>query len=82
VTEADLRTRFPEIPWDEPIDVHVVGERKAGEDFYGWTCRYCVAILGLKAQDIIHDRAREQVFATRDEALAHIEREHLAGAAK
>jgi hypothetical protein len=76
IDEGALREEFPEIPWDQPVEVHVVNDRAAGNDFYGWCCRYCIAMHGLKAQDIIYGRVPEQVFDSRDRVLDHIEAAH------
>jgi len=66
--EGTLRERFPEIPWDQPVEL--VLSRDYNHDVI-WVCRYCVAL----------DTLGSPVFAavlynSRQEALDHIEREH------
>lgn len=63
IDEGELRTRFPEIPWDQPG--HAVA----------WCCRYCIAMHGLKAQNLIHNRT-QNAYRTSAIARAHIERAH------
>ena len=67
-SEDQLRVRFPEIPWDQPVRVSVIGVGPGR-----WVCRYCVAMQGLRAADA--NRATF-VYATRPEALDHIEANH------
>lgn len=70
--EGELRNRYSEIPWDQPVLVTI-----AGRSFFQlWTCRYCVALHGLKAQDVIQHRAPEFVYHSRTDALDHIENVH------
>jgi hypothetical protein len=45
-TDESLRSRLPEIPWDEPLTVHV-GDKQA------LVCRYCVACDGLRGIDVM-----------------------------
>ena len=66
MTEKQLRETFPEIKWDEPVKVMVVG---TGER---WACRLCVATIGLRASEI--DRT-PFAYRTRAEAEEHL-REH------
>lgn len=88
IDEGELRRRFPEIPWDQPVEVRILGTqaplRHEGkdvivvggkdEDLYH-ACRYCIALHGLKAQDVMHGRT-EAAYPTREEALDHIEQVH------
>jgi hypothetical protein len=46
------------------------------EDLQTWVCRYCIALHGLKAQDIIHSALPDMAFASREDALEHIDRAH------
>lgn len=84
--EGSLRERFPEIPWDQPVEVHVLGptmEIERVEDLVTargaaitrWVCRYCISLHGVKAQDITAGNC-PFAFASRDDALAHIELVH------
>jgi hypothetical protein len=68
IDEGELRRRFPEIPWDQPVPIVVAG--------YGGfhACRYCIAIKGLKAHDMIH--ANANAWRSRQEALDHIDAVH------
>ena len=68
IDEGTLRERFPEIPWDQPVKVSVIGFGPGR-----WVCRYCIALHGLRG-DEINDSAF--VFDTREETLDHIERDH------
>jgi hypothetical protein len=72
VNEGELRSRYPEIPWDQPVHVSVLDH----EDLQTWVCRYCIALHGLKAQDIIHSALPDMAFASREDALEHIDRAH------
>lgn len=68
IDEGELRHRFPEIPWDQPVRVTVIG--------YGpgrWVCRYCIARHGLRGEEI--DQL-PWAYETRAAALDHIEGEH------
>jgi hypothetical protein len=89
IDEGELRARFPQIPWDQPVEVHILGKgpieiKKLGERTliamgntdYHWVCRYCIAMHGLKAQDIMQGRTPEFVYETRAEALTHVEAVH------
>lgn len=69
IDELELRSRYPEIPWDQPVLVSVTG-------LHRWVCRYCIAMHGLKAQDIVQKREPEFVYHDRADALAHIDNEH------
>jgi hypothetical protein len=87
--EASLRERFPEIPWGQPQEVSVMLPGEIGvesmdnaliispghESF--WVCRYCVALYGAKASDLLDHRV-PFAFAERDHCFNHIEREHHA----
>lgn len=59
--ESVLRERFPWIPWDQPIRRTVF--RAGGKLERVYVCRYCVS-------------EGDVTFASREEALSHIEREH------
>lgn len=69
-TESDLRHRYPEIDWDEPVAVRVVGY----EDVF-WVCRLCIALNGLRAERIA---STHFAFRQREHALRHIEGTHPA----
>jgi hypothetical protein len=71
--EGTLRERFPEIPWDQPVLITVEGYVSSHSH---WVCRYCIAIHGVKAIDLIQERVPEMAYALRRLALDHIEREH------
>lgn len=68
ISELELQERFPEIPWDQPVQIHVLG-KPAGR----WVCRYCIAMHGLKAQAI---DVTPFAYDTRLEALNHIDVAH------
>jgi hypothetical protein len=82
IDEGELRRRFPEIPWDQPVLVSVLAPNlsidAAPHDDYisRWVCRYCIAMHGLKAQAIVQRREPEFVYLTREDALEHIETVH------
>lgn len=67
MSDASLREHFPEVTWDEPLLVSVMGHESR------WVCRYCIAQRGLKA-----DRIERTPFAflSRNQATEHIERKH------
>lgn len=46
LTEEELRTKFPWVPWDDPILITVPG---VGE---GFGCRFCIAQYGLRGADV------------------------------
>lgn len=64
-TDAELRERFPEIKWDEPVAVvlSTTGERR-------FACRFCIGQYGLRGAD--HDG----LWETPDEVLVHITQFH------
>jgi hypothetical protein len=64
--EQDLMRRYPEILWEKPVKVMVVG---TGER---WACRLCIAVQGLRASEL--DRT-PFVYRDRAEAEEHV-REH------
>lgn len=70
--EGELRSRYPEIAWDQPVLITIPGY----EHIQVWACRYCIAMHGLKAQDIIQERIPERVYHSRDDALVHIDSYH------
>jgi hypothetical protein len=77
IDEGTLRARYPEMPWDQPVALSVFNEWGSEPpvlEFFA--CRYCIAMHGVKAQDIIHGRTPESVFTTRDDCLVHIESAH------
>jgi len=69
VTDEQLRTAFPAIHWDTPIKIVIA------DGLEGWACRYCIAQVGLKAQDVI-DGAALAFFRLPVEVLVHLAREH------
>jgi hypothetical protein len=62
---SDLETRFPQIPWREPIPIHVPDVGK------GLGCRLCIAAYGLRGEDVPNLPQTEEEFAT------HMEQFHL-----
>jgi hypothetical protein len=64
-TDAELREFFPEIEWDEPAMISLVGEE---EQHFG--CRLCVGRFGLKGQDV------GQLPTTREEWQKHQDEFH------
>ena len=69
--EGELRERFPEIPWDQPVEVKVAGM----EQMPVWVCRVCIALQGLRAVDL-HPITIRHAFYSRDDCLVHIEATH------
>lgn len=67
--EGTLRERFPEIPWDQPVQVHVTTIASY------WCCRYCIALEGVSARNLIRGNV-PFAFPTRDACLDHIEEGH------
>jgi hypothetical protein len=67
ITLADerLRAEFPDIEWDEPVAVSLMG---GSMERLG--CRLCIARFGLKGEDI------EKLYQTREEWEAHMEQFH------
>lgn len=65
ITEEELRERFPDISWDEPIPaIHAeTAERR-------FACRYCIGMYGLRGAD--HDG----LWETKAEVLDHISQFH------
>jgi len=47
MTEEQLERQFPAIPWREPVKVSVIGNPTAKI-----CCRFCIAIKGLKADEV------------------------------
>jgi hypothetical protein len=47
VSEAELRIKFPMVPWDAPAKVTQPGLARAR-----YACRYCIAQKGLKGADV------------------------------
>lgn len=68
IDEGELRERFPEILWDQPVPVSVVGA-----SIYRHACRYCIAMYGLVGTEVTKSA---YVFHTREEALEHIGKIH------
>jgi hypothetical protein len=76
IDEGTLRERFPEIAWDQPVAVTILGAEELPDDeALFWVCRYCIAMKGLRAQDARAGTA-EHVFSLRAACLDHIERVH------
>lgn len=91
IDEGELRRTHPDMAWDQPVQVHVLVSKDTTirrEDertvivandsphFYGWACRYCIAIYGLKADDLMNGRLPDRVFDNRADALDHIDATH------
>ena len=70
IDELELRSRFPEIPWDQPVRVVIP------PDYDGWACRYCIALIGLKAAEVLAGVSKAGVYSMRDLAISHIEAVH------
>jgi hypothetical protein len=70
IDEGSLRDEFPEIAWDQPQRITITGGE--GTSYYGWLCRYCVALKGLRAVDVLQGNPDAPVWETREEALGHI----------
>lgn len=70
IDEGELRRRFPAIPWDQPVKVVVP------PDYDGWACRYCIALYGLRASELLVGVQRAGVYSERNLALDHIEAAH------
>ena len=68
--EGELRRRYPEIPWDQPVRIKVL----AGSPGW-WVCRVCIALHGLKASEL-ETGGLPFAFMTRRLALDHIEMAH------
>lgn len=69
IDEGTLRKDYPFIAWDQPAEITISG---FGEFF---ACRYCIALYGVKGQDIV-DGTSNIAWGFRDDALEHIERVH------
>jgi hypothetical protein len=69
IDEGILRERFPEIPWDQPVQVSVFRHPRV------WVCRYCIAQHGLRAEGVINERIAFS-YHSREQALNHIEAVH------
>lgn len=69
MSEGALRERFPEIPWDQPVEVHV----STVASF--WCCRVCIALEGVSAQNLIRGNV-PFAFEKREHCLDHIEESH------
>lgn len=69
-TASQWRESFPEIPWDEPIEVTVV-RSEDNEMVRVLACRICIADVGLKAQDILGGEAMS-VFEDPDDFIEHL----------
>ena len=78
IDEGELRSRFPEIPWDQPVSVSVLPEwgAESGSPLRRWVCRYCIAMRGISAQELLHGKSEYMAHQTRDDALDHIEMTH------
>ena len=76
MTDAELRERYPEIPWQVPVPVTIT---LSMDDLSGmgtierYACRYCIALFGLRAEKI---STTSYAFLTRGEALRHVEAVH------
>lgn len=71
IAESELRERFPEIDWDEPVIVTI-----PHADLVLYCCRICIAQRGLKGADILNGTQPRGVFFFRELAEAHIEETH------
>ena len=62
--EQELKLRFPEIAWDEPVRVVIAGHGAV------FACRYCIALYGLRGEDVLNGDA--SAWIERERALDHI----------
>lgn len=46
ITERHLEIQFPLVPWREPLSAQCV------DGTSGFACRFCIALKGLRGQDI------------------------------
>lgn len=63
-SEQALVDEYPWIPWLEPQAVQSNGTERV-------VCRFCTALNGLKAIDLVHDG-----FRSREQWARHVERDH------
>ena len=75
IDELTLRERFPEIPWDQPVEVFVSGDPLPTKYPSYWCCRYCIALEGLSARQLIRGNVPFG-FDERAHCLDHIEERH------
>lgn len=66
--EGQLRAQFPSIPWDQPVQVRVLGH-PAGR----WVCRYCIALHGIRGDQVA---SSPFAFDSRGAALDHVDVAH------
>ncbi len=66
MTDHELETKYPEIPWRKPLLVI----RSDGQG-QGHVCRFCVARYGLKGWELT-----EKVLLTEAEVVQHLEDHH------
>ena len=71
---AEWRESFPMIPWDEPLPILVW--REDGSPLSVLACRFCIADLGLKAQDITQGTPDTAVWEKPDDFLEHLATVH------
>lgn len=69
IDEGELRSRYPEIPWDQPVQIHLT----SSEAF--WCCRICIALEGVSARNLIRGNV-PFAFREREHCLDHIEEGH------
>jgi hypothetical protein len=62
-TDAELRERFTEVPWDEPITISSGGP-------YRIACRLCIARFGLRGDQV------DDLYQTREEWEKHMTQFH------
>lgn len=67
LTDEQLREAYPQIPWEKPMPVTVVGMQQEGDRY---VCRYCVAQKGLRASDM------PKRGMMREECIDHIRQAH------
>jgi hypothetical protein len=70
IDEGTLRERFPEIPWDQPVPLTILGDERRW-----YACRYCIALHGMRAADVLAGE-NSFTFLGKQPAFAHIEMEH------
>jgi len=72
--ETEQARQWAAIPWDEPIKLSIA--RPGQEPLVGFACRHCIAFHGLKALDVAAGLGDVTLFASYEEALAHILAQH------
>lgn len=66
ITARECEKSWPDLPWREPVPVSLMGH----PDDIRYACRYCIAMKGLRGDQI------PALPADRATVVAHIEAEH------